>query len=133
MTYLLDTHVLLWTIGRSTRLSAPAREVIGDPSNRVLVSTVSLWEASLKYGLGKLKLDPLVPDELPDHCRRLGFEILPLESGDASSYHVLPRVDAHRDPFDRMLVHQCIRGNLTLVSRDARMRHYRAHGLRHVW
>lgn len=133
MTYLLDTHVLLWTIGRSTRLSAPAREVIGDPSNRVLVSTVSLWEASLKYGLGKLTLDPLVPDELPDHCRRLGFEILSLESGDASSYHVLPRVDTHRDPFDRMLVHQCIRGDLTLVSRDARMRHYRAHGLRHIW
>lgn len=133
MTYLLDTHVLLWTIGRSTRLSAPAREVIGDPSNRVLVSAVSLWEASLKYGLGKLTLDPLVPDELPDHCRRLGFEILPLESGDASSYHVLPRVDAHRDPFDRMLVHQCIRGNLILVSRDARMRRYRAHGLRHIW
>lgn len=133
MTYLLDTHVLLWTIGRSTELSASAREVIGDPSNRVLVSTVSLWEASLKYGLGKLTLDPLVPDELPDHCHRLGFEILPLESGDASSYHVLPRVDAHRDPFDRMLVHQCIRGNLILVSRDARMGRYRAHGLRHIW
>ncbi len=133
MTYLLDTHVLLWTIGRSTELSLPAREIIEDSRNRVLVSTVSLWEASLKYGLGKLKLDPLVPDEVPDHCHRLGFEILPLESGDASSYHVLPRVDGHRDPFDRMLVHQCIRGNLTLVSRDRRMKRYRAHGLRCVW
>ena len=133
MTYLLDTHVLLWTIGKSTELSPPAREIIEDSRNRVLVSTVSLWEASLKYGLGKLKLDPLVPDELPDHCHRLGFEILPLESGDASSYHVLPRVDGHRDPFDRMLVHQCIRGDLILVSRDGRMNRYRAHGLRHVW
>ena len=133
MTYLLDTHVLLWAIGRSTRLSAPAREIIEDSRNRVLVSTVSLWEASLKYGLGKLKLEPLVPDEIPDHCRRLGFEILPLESGDAASYHVLPRVDAHRDPFDRMLVHQCIRGNLILVSRDGRMRSYGFHGLRQVW
>ncbi len=133
MTYLLDTHVLLWTIGRSTELSVPAREIIEDPRNRVLVSTVSLWEASLKYGLGKLKLDPLVPDELPDHCDELGFEILPLESGDAASYHVLPRVDVHRDPFDRMLVHQCIRGNLTLVSRDVRIGRYRVHGLRKVW
>ncbi len=133
MTYLLDTHVLLWAIGRSKRLSAPAREIIEDSRNRVLVSTVSLWEASLKYGLGKLKLDPLVPDEIPDNCARLGFEILPLESADAASYHVLPRVAKHRDPFDRMLVHQCIRGNLILVSRDGRMRSYRSHGLRQVW
>ena len=64
---------------------------------------------------------------------RLGFEILPLESADAASYHVLPRVAKHRDPFDRMLVHQCIRGNLILVSRDGRMRSYRSHGLRQVW
>lgn len=133
MTYLLDTHVLLWAIGRSNRLSAPAREIIGDSRNRVLVSAVSLWEASLKYGLGKLKLDPLVPDEIPDHCRRLGFEVLPLESADAASYHILPRVGAHRDPFDRMLVHQCIRGNLILVSRDGRIGSYRSHGLRQVW
>ncbi len=133
MTYLLDTHVLLWAIGRSTRLSALAREIVADSRNRVLVSTVSLWEASLKYGLGKLKLDPLVPDDVPDHCRRLGFEIVPLAAADAASYHVLPRVDTHRDPFDRMLVHQCIRGNLILVSRDGRMKSYQSRGLRHVW
>lgn len=133
MTYLLDTHVLLWTIGTSAKLSSPAREIVEDSRNRVLVSTVSLWEASLKYGLGKLKLDPLVPDDVPDHCRRLGFEIVPLAAADAASYHVLPRVDTHRDPFDRMLVHQCIRGNLILVSRDGRMKSYQSRGLRHVW
>ena len=133
MTYLLDTHVLLWAIGESTRLSAPAREIVEDPRHRIMVSCVSLWEASLKFGLGKLKLEPLVPEQIPEHCRRLGFEILPLESGDAASYHVLPRIDAHRDPFDRMLVHQCIRGDLILVSRDRRMRSYSSHGLRQVW
>ena len=133
MTYLLDTHVLLWTIGTSTRLSSPAREIVEDSRNRVLVSTVSLWEASLKYGLGKLKLDPLVPEELPDHCRRLGFEVVPLAAADAASYHRLPRVNEHRDPFDRMLVHQCLRGDLVLVSRDGRMASYRPHGLRQVW
>ena len=90
-------------------------------------------EALLKYELGKLKLDPLVPDELPDYCRRLAFEILPLESGDAASYHILPRIEAHRDLFDRILVHQCIRGDLVTVSRDGRMRSYRPRGLRRVW
>ena len=133
MSYLLDTHVLLWAIAKSSELSASARAIIRDPLNQIHVSTVSLWEASLKYGLGKLKLGSLAPDEIPAHCRRLGFEIVPLEAVEAATYHVLPRMEAHRDPFDRLLVHQCVRRKMTLVSRDRRMKQYRTHGLRHVW
>ena len=133
MRYLLDTHVLLWAIAKSSELSGPARAIIEDPLNQIHVSTVSLWEASLKYGLGKLKLDSLAPGEILDHCRRLGFEVVPLGAVEAATFHVLPRVEAHRDPFDRMLVHQCVHGNMTLVSRDRRMKHYRPHGLRHLW
>ncbi len=133
MRYLLDTHVVLWAIGKSSELSATARSIIVDPLNRIYASTVSLWESSLKYGLGKLKLGSLIPDEIPDHCRRLGFEIVPLGTAEAATYHLLPRVETHRDPFDRMLIHQCVHRNMTLVSRDSRMKHYRPHGLRHVW
>ncbi len=133
MRYLLDTHVLLWAIAKSSELSEPARAIMEDALNQIRVSTVSLWEASLKYGLGKLKLDSLAPDDIPAHCRRLGFEIVPLGAVEAATYHVLPRVEAHRDPFDRMLVHQCVHGNMTLISRDGRMKHYRPHGLRHLW
>ncbi len=133
MSYLLDTHVLLWAIAKSSELSASARAIIQDPLNQIHVSTVSLWEASLKYGLGKLKLGSLDPDEIPDHCRRLGFEIVPLGAVEAATCHALPRVEAHRDPFDRMLVHQSVHGNMTLITRDRRMEHYRSHGLRHVW
>ena len=133
MRYLLDTHALLWTIGQSSRLSPTAREIIRDRSNQIAVSSVSLWEISLKYALGKLVLGSLAPEDLPGHCERLGIENVPLHPEDAATYHVLPRATEHRDPFDRMLVHQCIRLRARLVSRDARLACYEPHGLVRIW
>jgi PIN domain nuclease of toxin-antitoxin system len=57
MALLLDTHSFLWFIGDDPRLSVAARERIGDPGERVLVSFVSLWEIVIKLGTGKLTLD----------------------------------------------------------------------------
>lgn len=133
MMYLLDTHVLLWSIGQSQLLSATTRDLIRDRANDVVVSTVSLWEISLKYGIGKLVLGSMAPDDIPGYCDNLGFRILELDSGSASTYHTLPRVADHRDPFDRMLVHQCIRMRASLVTRDTRLSHYEAYGLACVW
>ena len=133
MTYLLDTHTLLWSIGQSHRLSATARDLIRDRTNEIAVSSVSLWEISLKYGIGKLVLGSIAPDDIPGHCRTLGFRVVPLDAGDASTYHALPRIAEHRDPFDRMLVHQCIRMGASLVTRDARLACYEPHGLARVW
>ena len=122
--YLLDTHVLLWSIGQSHLLSAAARELIRDRVNEVVVSSVSLWEISLKYGIGKLVLGSMAPDDIPGYCDSLGFRILDLDPASATTYHTLPRVAEHRDPFDRMLVHQCIRQRATLVTGDSRLAHY---------
>ena len=133
MTYLLDTHALLWSIGQSSLLSATVRDVIRDRANEVVVSAVSLWEISLKYGIGKLVLGSMAPDDIPGYCETLGFRILDLDPGSASTYHTLPRIAEHRDPFDRMLVHQCIRLRARLVTRDARLACYEPYGLDCTW
>lgn len=133
MTYLLDTHTLLWSIGRSDRLSATARDLIRDRANDIVVSSVSLWEISLKYGIGKLVLGSMAPDDIPGQCESLGLRIVQLAPGDAATYHALPRVVEHRDPFDRMLVHQCIRMRASLVTRDARLACYEPYGLARIW
>ena len=131
--YLLDTHVLLWSIGQSDLLSDTARALIRDRVNEVVVSSVSLWEISLKYGIGKLVLGSMAPDDIPGYCDSLGFRILGLDPGSASTYHTLPRIAEHRDPFDRMLVHQCIRQRASLVTRDSRLAHYERYGLARIW
>ena len=62
MKLLLDTHLLLWAAGDSKRLSAVARALIEEPGNALFFSAASLWEISIKRGLGRsdFQVDPRV-------------------------------------------------------------------------
>ena len=73
MKYLLDTHTVLWSIGQSHRLSATALDIIRDRANEIAVSAVSLWEISLKYGIGKLVLGSMASDDIPRALREPGI------------------------------------------------------------
>jgi PIN domain nuclease of toxin-antitoxin system len=128
MTFLLDTHILIWSLFEPKKLKKNARSAIMDPANVISVSAVSLWEISLKYSIGKLDLQGIVPDEIPDAIRQSGFSILPLEEGAASGYYRLPKL-SHRDPFDRMLICQAIHLRLTFITDDQQARDYLPHGL----
>jgi len=133
MRYIVDTRVLLWSIGQSEQLSDQAAAILSDLTNEILVSVVSLWEISLKFGLGKLVLGSITPGDIPGYCKRLRYEIAPIDAEDAATYQNLRRVESHRDPFDRMLIHQCIRKKAFLISKDRRMYQYEDQGLRCVW
>lgn len=115
---LLDTHALLWALGDPGLLTPAARDAISDPANEVFVSAASAWEMAIKVALGKLR----VPDDLEEQIRISGFVALPVDIDVAFSVRLLP--PHHRDPFDRLLVAQAQRDQLTLVTRDASIRQY---------
>ena|SRR5215472_12491998 len=112
MRLLLDTQVLLWWLGNSPLLTAPARELIADTANTVFVSAVSLWEIWLKQSLGKLRL----PSDFEERLAAEGFESLPLMAAHTREVASLPW--HHRDPFDRMLVAQARVASLRFVTAD---------------
>ena len=60
MRLLLDTHVFLWYITADPKLPESFRAATQDASNDVFLSSISVWEAVIKHGLGKLSL-PLPP------------------------------------------------------------------------
>ena len=132
MNGLLDTHTFLWAAMSPEKLSRNARDVILDMINDISVSVVTFWEVSLKFSLGKLELQGITPGDLPDAATQMGFDLLMLPPEDAAAFYRLPRLP-HKDPFDRMLVWQAICGNLTLISKDAELKPYQAHGLRLIW
>jgi PIN domain nuclease of toxin-antitoxin system len=132
MNCLLDTHVFLWAAMRPEQLSRHARAIILDAANDIYVSAATFWEVSLKFALGKITLQGITPQELPDAARQMGFTLLALAPQDAATFHQLPRFQ-HKDPFDRMLVWQSICQNLTLLSKDPDLRQYQPHGLRVLW
>jgi PIN domain nuclease of toxin-antitoxin system len=112
MRFLVDTHALLWALGEPSALSPAARGAIADPSNLIVVSSVSLWECAIKASIGKLDL----PEDFFDSVPEAGYEVMPIRISHLNVYRTLPM--HHRDPFDRMLVAQARAEALTLISRD---------------
>jgi PIN domain nuclease of toxin-antitoxin system len=100
--------------------------------NEVCISAVSLWEIALKYSLGKLSLGFEV-DDIPKYCSQMGFHLIPLTPQEALGSLKLPQRGNHKDPFDRMLIYQCISNRYTLVSKDSKMKFYKTDGLDCIW
>jgi len=115
---LLDTHVLLWLADNSPRLTPKARKLITD-AERVFVSSATIWEASIKVRLGKLRVDL---DELIREAQKNGFEELPVYARHAKEVAKLPL--HHGDPFDRLLVAQAKTELLHLITNDAHLAPY---------
>ncbi len=118
MKVLLDSHVLLWWLFDDARLTDPAREVIADGADEVIVSAASVWEIGIKRALGKL----VAPDDLPEQVQEAGFSGWPVTLDDARAAANLPR--HHGDPFDRMLVAQARGRGAVLMSADRRLDDY---------
>lgn len=129
MNYLLDTHVLLWSLLVPEKINENIRKIILNPENDILVSKISLWEISLKYSLGKLELSGVIPEELDEKIINSGYKIIEIENQELLSYYKLPKVE-HKDPFDRMIIWQCIKNNLILISRDTKFDLYKTFGLK---
>ena len=113
MKLLLDTHIALWLVRDAPELSAQARRLIL-AAEAVFVSSVSIWEATIKVATGKL---PLEPARLESQLLAAGVQPLPLTWAHARALHGLPM--HHRDPFDRMLVVQAMSEPLHLLTHDA--------------
>jgi len=116
MTYLLDTHVFLWLLGEPAKVPTSVTAALGDPTNRLLVSSVSAFEVSTKHRIGKL---PGIGPLLLDWERRVAAmraEELPLLTRHSLLAGAMDW--DHRDPFDRLLVAQSISEDATLVTSD---------------
>lgn len=116
MRSLSDTHIFLWFQRRSPRLSTNALSLIRQQNQQVFISAVSFWEIAIKRRTGKLVYEGSVRDAATD----AGFEELAIDAGDAEAAGSLDW--DHRDPFDRMLIAQCLNHSLTLITADAAFR-----------
>lgn len=125
MRAILDTHVLLWWLTDSDRLSARARELLLDPESELYWSAASSWELAIKVGIGRLILpEPprlFVPRVLREQAIR------PLAITHAHTLAVAELPPHHRDPFDRLLVAQCALEGLEAVSADSVFDRYGGH------
>lgn len=118
--FILDTHTLIWFLNGDKQLSKSARAAIEKESNDKYVSVASLWEMAIKISLKKLEFTAF-PD-LANMIAENGFEILPI-----TFEHTLKLAELdfiHGDPFDRILIAQCIVEHLAIISKDSNIEKY---------
>lgn len=111
----LDTSALLfWTLDPS-ELSKNAQQAI-EQADRILISSISIWEIALKVKRQKL----VIPLTITDYVEKLlHLEDLEILSVDVQNW--LDNLDLpweHRDPADRTIVALAARFNSPLVTSD---------------
>ena len=128
--FLIDTHILLWLFFSPEKLQKTTLEKLEDPKNVISVSSISFWEISLKYRLGKLGLHGVLPNELPDLATQMGLHIENITPDEFANFYKLPLMKDHKDPFDRMIIWQCISQKMVFISHDSKLDEYTRFGLK---
>ena len=118
MRLLLDTHIFIWSVTASRRLSASARNYLAS-AHAVYVSAASIWEIAIKARLGKIEGDV---QAFADAIEPSGFLPLPVTPAHAAAVARLPL--HHSDPFDRLLLAQAFGEPLRLVTADQALMAY---------
>jgi PIN domain nuclease of toxin-antitoxin system len=121
MRLLLDTHIFLWYITGDQRVGAAVRATIED-SDVAYLSVASIWEATIKYDLGKLPLPEPPHPWLSIQRKRHGIDSLAIDEESISRLSMLEA--HHRDPFDRLLICQAIQHDLQIVTVDSAFARY---------
>lgn len=124
MRLLLDTHAMYWYIDDDPQLSGPARTLIQDASNEVLISPASYWEIAIKISLGKWRLNRPYEEFIEIGLNQYGFRILPILPTHTARLVGMPFPPGHRDPFDRLLVAQGLAEQIAIVSADVALDAY---------
>ncbi|MFN2382789.1 MAG: type II toxin-antitoxin system VapC family toxin [Gemmatimonadota bacterium] len=119
--FLLDTHIWIWSLEASDRLTDQVREELRAPSNEVWLSPVSAWEAMVLVQKGRLIVEPPPQDWVRRALERVPHREAPLNHEVAlrSRTVSLP----HNDPADRFLAASAQVYDLTLVTADDRLLH----------
>lgn len=118
MNVLLDTHTLLWLVSDPSKVDQDTLAVLSDSETSLWVTSASAWEISIKTQLGRLAGEGLL-SAWSAIISDMSATELPIDSADAILAGRLPW--HHRDPFDRVIVAQALRRNLTIATRDTKI------------
>jgi len=122
--YLLDTHVWIWAMDDPGSLPAGVRAELFKHTNLPFgLSVISVWEASKKESIGKLRLSCPIRQWFASAIREPFVQLLPMTVDVAHESNHLPG-EFHRDPADQIIVASARIHRLTLISSDQRIRAY---------
>ncbi len=120
MNLLVDTHVLIWLLNDASDLTETHYEYLEAPANKILISSISIFEIQTKQRIGKLKIPTRYSTNIIRIFNDFDFESLDLKPVHADLAGRLQGL--HKDPFDRLLAAQSIVEQIPIMTIDARLR-----------
>ncbi len=128
MTFVADTHALVWHLTEQRRLGRAAQRAFrsADVARSLCwVPAISLVEISLLYEKGRLRINlARVLETLAGHS---GYAVLALDVEQTMAFASFPAV---RDPMDRLVLAAARATGSKLVSADEALD---GHGVERIW
>ena len=123
---LIDTHIAVWAVLNDPKLPGKAKELLLDMENKILYSTASIWEITIKHMLHPNKLR-MNGNLLEKGCEENGYLVLPILNKHVSALETLKRSEnapRHNDPFDRIMVAQAKAEGFMFLTHDSLIPYY---------
>ena len=110
----LDTHIVVWLRQKELhKLTKKALEAI-ESADKLLISPMVELELKYLYEIGRLT--DTAHNIIGDLDAMIGLEV------DSIDFHMLIKksllIEWTRDPFDRLIVAQCMAKNIKLITKD---------------
>lgn len=121
MKILLDTHIALWAMIDTAKLSEEVIHMLETRKNEVYYSIASVWEIAIKHKIRPEQM-PISEEEFVRLCEKTGFVQLSIKPEHIFLLKTLSRpaeASRHNDPFDRILLAQAKYEKLSLITHDS--------------
>jgi PIN domain nuclease of toxin-antitoxin system len=123
VTFLLDTHVWIWSQEAPEKLGRRTTRLLTDPRTGLYVSTVSTLEIARLAKDGTIALSGSLDSWVNETLDALSCGTLEISHRIAIGAYSLPG-HFHKDPADRLLVSTARNYELTLMTMDERILRY---------
>lgn len=114
--YLLDTHILLWSLLEPKHLSEKVAGELDDPANELWLSPISVWETIILAEKGRIRLERDPVSWMENVLATVPFRQAALNLAVAMQSRTIPL--PHQDPADRFIAASAAVYDLILVTSD---------------
>lgn len=121
----LDTHVWVWWLSGSERLSRKAQHLIDEAKTlqNIYVSSISVWEIAHLATRGRLELTMDYRDWIAQAESLPFVQYIPIDNHIALKSVQLPS-PLHQDPADRIIIATALILGVPLITKDTKIRQY---------
>lgn len=119
---LLDTHVLIWMVSDSSRLSrAAARELRkAEQNGELAIASITLWELASLYHHGRLRTSGTIESAIREILEKSQVQVIEVTPEIAALTTTFPETYP-KDPGDRLIGATARAYGLTLITQDERI------------